>query len=235
MERVPEDWRRAIVVAAHPDDIEYGVAAAVARWTDQGKDVRYVLATSGEAGIAGLSPAECGPLREQEEIAAAAVVGVTEVEFLGHRDGTLVDGPPLRRDLAAVIRRHRPELVVTLHFGRTWRPGALNSADHRALGSAVLDAAADAGNEWTFPDLSEPPWTPRWVAVMAPGASHAVDVTGTVDRAVASLVRHRRYLEALDRIPVEQQAQAVVDMVIRRIDGFDAERAVGFELFTFAG
>src|SRR6476646_9067523 len=113
MEPFPEDWQRAIVVVAHPDDIEYGVAAAVARWTDQGKDVRYVLATSGEAGIAGLAPAECAPLREQEEIEAARVVGVREVEFLGHADGRLVEGTQLRRDLAAAIRRHRPELIVT--------------------------------------------------------------------------------------------------------------------------
>jgi LmbE family N-acetylglucosaminyl deacetylase len=235
MEPVPEDWQRGIVIAAHPDDIEYGSAAAVARWTAQGKDIRYVLATSGEAGIAGLEPAECGPLREQEEIAAARVVGVTEAEFLGHTDGTLVEGPPLRHDLAAAIRRHRPELIVTLHFGRTWRRGALNSADHRALGSAVLDAASDAGNEWIFPDLVEAAWSPRWVAVQTPEASHAVDVTDTVDRAVESLMAHRRYLEALEPTPIEEHARSVIDMVIGRFDGFDAERAVGFELYSFRG
>jgi LmbE family N-acetylglucosaminyl deacetylase len=233
MQPVPEDWHRALVIAAHPDDIEYGTAAAVARWTDQGKDVRYLLATSGEAGIAGLPPAECGPLREQEEIDAASVVGVSEVEFLGHPDGTLVEGPALRRDLAAAIRRHRPELIVTLHFGRTWAPGVLNSADHRALGSAVLDAAADAGNEWIFPDLAEPPWTPRWVAVQTPQPSHVVDVSANVERAVESLARHRRYLEALESTPVRQQAEAVIDMACRPLEGFAA--AVGFELYTFAG
>lgn len=79
MEPVPEDWHRGLVVVAHPDDIEYGAAAAVARWTEQGKDIRYVLATSGEAGIAGLHPAESGPLREAEERRSAAVVGVTDV------------------------------------------------------------------------------------------------------------------------------------------------------------
>lgn len=83
MEPVPEDWHRGLVVVAHPDDIEYGAAAAVARWTEQGKDIRYVLATSGEAGIAGLHPAESGPLREAEERRSAAMVGVTDVEFLG--------------------------------------------------------------------------------------------------------------------------------------------------------
>ena len=84
---LPDDWQRALVVAAHPDDIEYGIAAAVAVWTAAGKEVHYLLATRGEAGIAGLTPAEAGPLREDEERRSAAVVGVTEVEFLDHRDG----------------------------------------------------------------------------------------------------------------------------------------------------
>src|SRR4051812_40886303 len=121
---MPDDWQRALVVAAHPDDIEYGVTAAVAIWTAAGKEVRYLLATRGEAGIAGLSPAEAGPLREKEERRSAAVVGVAVVEFLGHRDGVLEAGVPLRRDLAAAIRRHRPELVLTMYGGDTWtRPG----------------------------------------------------------------------------------------------------------------
>jgi LmbE family N-acetylglucosaminyl deacetylase len=77
VEPMPEDWSRALAVVAHPDDLEYGAASAVARWTDQGKDVAYVLVTSGEAGIDGRDPAEVGPLREAEERAGAAVVGST--------------------------------------------------------------------------------------------------------------------------------------------------------------
>ena len=84
---MPDDWQRALVVAAHPDDIEYGMAAAVAAWTAAGKEVHYLLATRGEAGMAGVPPEEAGPLREEEERRSAAVVGVTEVEFLDHRDG----------------------------------------------------------------------------------------------------------------------------------------------------
>ena len=85
--RCPRTGPRAVAVVAHPDDLEYGAAAAVARWTRQGKQCRYVLATRGEAGIAGMDPAEVGPLREDEETRSAAVVGVTEVQFLGHRTG----------------------------------------------------------------------------------------------------------------------------------------------------
>ena len=87
MDPVPEDWERGAAIAAHPDDLEYGLASAVARFTRQGKNVSYVMVTSGEAGIDGLPPRECGPLREEEERRSAAVVGVDDVEFLGHPDG----------------------------------------------------------------------------------------------------------------------------------------------------
>ncbi|MFD4182783.1 PIG-L deacetylase family protein [Rhodococcus sp. NPDC058514] len=235
MEPIPEDWQRGVVIVAHPDDIEYGAAAAVARWTRQGKDIRYVLATSGEAGIAGLPPAECGPLREEEERRSAAVVGVSEVEFLRHPDGMLQEGLDLRRDLAAAIRRHRPEFVLTMNHRETWGPGFLNSADHRALGQSALDAVSDAANEWIFPELTEPAWTGvRWVAVNAMvGTTHAVDVGDTVEVAVASLAEHSRYLQALSDVPAAEQARAQIEMATGPKEGFEAARAVGFELYRF--
>src|SRR5690349_1933795 len=101
MEPLPDDWERGVAVAAHPDDLEYGLASAVAHFTRQGKQVSYVMVTSGEAGIDGLSPAQCRPLREQEERAGAAVVGVDDVEFLGHPDGSVEYGLQLRGDIAA--------------------------------------------------------------------------------------------------------------------------------------
>ncbi|MEU2035045.1 PIG-L deacetylase family protein [Nocardia amamiensis] len=236
MDRVPEDWQRGLVIVAHPDDIEYGAAAAVARWTRQGKDVRYVLVTSGEAGIAGVRPAIAGPLREAEEIAAAEVVGVREVEFLGYPDGRVQESLELRRDLAAAIRRHQPEMVVLFNFGDTWAPGYANSADHRAVGRAALDAISDAGNEWIFPEIAEwKPWSARWAAVVGPVATHAVDVTETLDQAAASLAEHRRYLETLSSEPVADQVRAVVERATGPKDGFPAAHAVGFELFYFGG
>lgn len=235
MRPMPDDWQRALVVAAHPDDIEYGLAAAVAVWTAAGKDVHYLLATRGEAGIAGLPPAEAGPLREAEERASAAVVGVTEVEFLGQRDGVLVAGPELRRALAGGIRRHRPELVVTTYGGDTWTvpgvtPAALNSPDHRALTRCVLDAVQDAANEWIFPDLTEAPWSGvQYIAEQAIGdPPHAMDVSAGVEAAVASLSEHRRYLERLSDEPVAEQARQQIDMAtLTEDDG----RRVGFRLY----
>jgi LmbE family N-acetylglucosaminyl deacetylase len=231
----PDDWQRALVIAAHPDDIEYGLAAAVATWTAAGKEVHYLLATRGEAGMAGVPPETAGPLREEEERRSAAVVGVTEVEFLDHRDGVLVQGPELRRDLAAAIRRHQPELVVTGYFGDTWAPPGvspsyLNSADHRALGRSALDAVADAGNEWIFPDLTEAPWRGvQYIAVQdAQAPMHEVDVAEGVEKAVASLSEHRRYLELLSDEPVDVQARQIIDMTTLTED---ERRRVGFRLY----
>jgi LmbE family N-acetylglucosaminyl deacetylase len=230
----PDDWQRALVVAAHPDDIEYGPAAAVAVWTAAGKEVHYLLATRGEAGIAGMDPAEAGPLREEEERRSAAVVGVSEVEFLDHRDGVLVADLQLRRDLAGAIRRHRPDLVVTMHGGDTWTPpdvtpGALNSPDHRALTRSVLDAVGDAANAWIFPDLAGPPWAGvQYIAVQGGQPRHVVDVSDAVEAAVASLTEHRRYLQALSDDPVEEQARRQVDMATLTEDG---QRQVGFGLY----
>src|SRR3982750_4799537 len=123
-----ENWTKAMAIVAHPDDMEFGAAAAVARWTGQGKDVAYVMVTSGEAGIDGMHPEECRRVREAEEIESARIVGVDVVEFLGLPDGIVEYGVPLRRMLAEVIRRHRPEIVLTGNFRDTFRPGALNQA-----------------------------------------------------------------------------------------------------------
>lgn len=204
LEHLPEDWDRALVVVAHPDDIEYGTAMAVARWTAAGKQVTYLLATRGEAGIDGMDPAEAGPLREVEERESAAVVGVEVVEFLDHTDGIVEYGLPLRREIAAAIRRHRPDVLLTINHELTFGGEMLNMADHRHVGLATLDAARDAGNRWIFTDLLDDglePWSGvQWVGITATTApTHAVDVTGYLDAGVASLECHRAYIDGLGR------------------------------------
>src|SRR6187551_3809281 len=114
LDLMPESWERALAVVAHPDDMEYGAAAAVARWTAQGKWVGYVLVTDGEAGIQSMPPDEAGPLRRDEQLASCAVVGVTDVEFLGLPDGLLLEGLELREVLTGAIRRHRPDVVLSI-------------------------------------------------------------------------------------------------------------------------
>jgi len=236
LEPMPGDWSRALAVAAHPDDLEYGAAGAVAAWTGAGKDVRYLLVTRGEAGIATLPPEECAPLREAEQLAAAAAVGVSVVEFLGYPDGVIEYGLALRRDLAAAIRRHHPELVVTGNYHDTWPGGGWNSADHRNVGRAVLDAVGDAGNRWIFAELAEQglqPWGGvRYVAVVgSPDPTHAVDVSATMDRAVASLEAHKAYLDALGDQPMASAGEFLEWLTDLNAPRYGGRRAVAFELF----
>lgn len=199
---LPEDWDRALAIVAHPDDLEYGAASAIARWTAQGKQVHYLLVTRGEAGIDAMPPTEVGPLRESEERRSAALVGVFSVEFLNYPDGVVTYGLPLRRDLARAIRRHRPEVLITLPYQLTWDGYTLNMADHRWVALATLDAARDAGNRWIFPELLAEglePWSGvRLVCFNAsPQATHAVDVTAYLAQGIASLAEHRTYLAHL--------------------------------------
>jgi LmbE family N-acetylglucosaminyl deacetylase len=232
---LPDDWTTALAVAAHPDDLEYGVSAAVAAWTAAGKRVTYLLVTRGEAGIATMPPDAAGPAREAEERASAAEVGVEDVRFLDHRDGVVEEGVALRRDIARVIRQVTPDLVVALNHAEGW-PGpdgtlvGWNSPDHRAVGRAAIDAVGDAGNRWVHPELDgeglAPHETRHVVVGHSPAARHVVDVTGFVDAAVASLTRHELYLAALDERPVAEHAH---DVVARMVGDPDHPR-VTFEL-----
>jgi LmbE family N-acetylglucosaminyl deacetylase len=201
LEAVAEDWSSALAVVAHPDDLEYGAAAAIARWTGQGKRIAYCLATSGEAGIDNVPPEQAGPLREQEERDSAAIVGVEEVEFLGLPDGELEYGLALRRAIAAAIRRHRPDVVITGNYQDTWGPGLLNQADHIAVGRATVDAVRDAANRWVFRGLADEglePWSVRTVLVAgSPDGTHGVDVSDHLAAGVASLKAHAAYLNGL--------------------------------------
>ena len=155
-----ENWQTALAVVAHPDDLEYGTASAISKWTSEGKKVVYLLATRGEAGIDGMEPHETAKARVQEEIDSAAVVGVDTVEFLDHTDGVVEYGLSLRRDIARAIRAHKPEVVITINFDMRFSQGMTNQADHRAVGLASLDASRDAGNRWVFPELLDEGFEP---------------------------------------------------------------------------
>jgi LmbE family N-acetylglucosaminyl deacetylase len=199
---VDESWHRALCVVAHPDDLEFGTAAAVARWTDQGKSVVYAMVTSGEAGIDGMPPEETRRVREAEQVASAKIVGVEDVDFLGQPDGVLEYGVALRRVICAAVRRHRPEIVITNNFRETWGGESLNQPDHIAAGRATLDAVRDAGNRWVFPEQIEA-GLQQWGGVrevwaaFSPDGRHAVDTTATFERGVESLRAHQAYIEGL--------------------------------------
>lgn len=202
LEPVTEDWQRALCVVAHPDDMEFGGAAAVARWTGQGKHVVYCMVTSGEAGIDQLDPRECKDVREAEQIESAGIVGVDVVEFLGLPDGVLEYGVPLRRAIAGAVRRHRPDIVITNNFRNSWGGTSLNQADHIATGTATLDAVRDAANRWVFHEQLEG-GLEKWGGVKqvwaagSPEGKHAVDITQTFQAGVDSLKAHKAYIEGL--------------------------------------
>lgn len=242
LEPMPEGWQRLLAVVAHPDDLEYGAASAVARWTAAGKDVGYVIATEGEAGIDAIAPAEAGPVRRREQVASARVVRVEDVTFLGHRDGAVEPGPRLRRDVARQIRRFRPDVLLTatfdLTYGMAGQDPILNQADHRVVGVAVLDAARDAANRWIFPELLDEGFEP-WAGVThvyvmgSNHPTHAVDVTSTLDAGIESLEAHRAYLDGLGRD--FDPAEFLRAMTIEPGRALGVKHAVAFGRIQLAG
>lgn len=205
-----ESFTSVLCVAAHPDDIEYGTAAAVDRWVKAGKTVTYYLLTRGEAGIDTMDPAKAGPMREQEERDGAAQVGVEDVDFGDYRDGAIEYSLGLRRDIAREIRRRRPDVVVSGPYQDRFVGGMVNQADHRAVGLATLDAVADAGNRWIHPELLDEgfePWNVRRLCFAGPTApTHFVDVSAHFEASVASLEAHEAYNSALpDDFPAPRE------------------------------
>src|ERR1700752_2491766 len=137
LQMFPIDWRTALVLVPHPDDPEYGCAAAGAKWTSQGKQVFYALACRGEGGIEGMPAKEAGPVREGEQRRSAAIVGVDHVEFWDFPDSQIFNTRELQARIAETITELAPELVLTLYSGPEWAPGAPNQPDHIEFSKAV--------------------------------------------------------------------------------------------------
>jgi LmbE family N-acetylglucosaminyl deacetylase len=188
---------RVLVVSAHPDDADFGAAGTVAIFGDKGVEVTYLLVTDGDAGgnDRTLDNSGMAELRRAEQTAAAKAVGVTDVRFLGHADGTVVPSLELRRDIARVIRQVRPDLVITHHPDRNYQFIAPSHPDHRAVGGATLDAVyPDARNPYAFPELAAEgleAWTVREVWLTGGSTpNHWVDITEAIDRKLAALQSH---------------------------------------------
>lgn len=212
----PADWRSALVLVPHPDDPEYGIAAAVAKWTAAGKAVRYALACRGEAGIAGMAPEEAGPVREAEQRRSAAIVGVDTVEFWDFPDSNIRDTAALRGAITSAIRDAEPDVVLTIYGGAEWDPGVPNQPDHIEFAAAVAGA---------YDALADPP---RWLFQNGPQPTHLETVDGFVEIAVDALAAHHVYLSVLDPgTPVREQARGQIDSVTPAADG---RRVVGFVL-----
>ncbi|BBY32519.1 PIG-L family deacetylase [Mycolicibacter minnesotensis] len=215
----PDDWESLLVLVPHPDDPEYGIAAAVAKWTASGKNVRYALASRGEVGIAGMDPHQAGPLREAEQRRAAAIVGVDPVDgvdFWDFPDSDIANTPALRAKIAAVINEARPDVVVAVYGAPEFAPGVPNQRDHIEFAAAVNQAWDTLAHK------------PRWLFQGGPGPTHVETVDGYLDVAVDALAAHEVYLSVLDpATPVREQARGVVDMTTAMHAG---SRVAGFRL-----
>lgn len=191
------DVERALVVTAHPDDVDFGAAGTVATWTDAGIEVVYCVVTDGDAGgfDDDVPRHEMGPMRRREQTAAAKEVGVERLCFLGYPDGLLEPSLRLRRDIARVIRDVRPQRVLCQSPQRNFHRIFASHPDHLAAGEAALCAVyPDARNPYTFTELLEEglgPWTVPEVWIMGgPNPDRAVDVTDQVDRKLRAILAH---------------------------------------------
>jgi LmbE family N-acetylglucosaminyl deacetylase len=190
--------RRVLAVMAHPDDVDFGSSGTIAQWTERGIEVAYLMVTDGDAGgfDDGVTRAEMAELRRDEQRAAAKCVGVTDVRFLGYPDGLVEATLDLRRDIARVIRQVRPDRVLTSSPERNYERIYPSHPDHRAVGSAALDAVyPDARNPYTFPELLADEgleaWTAREVWISGgPTVNHYSDMTEAFPRKLAALKSH---------------------------------------------
>jgi LmbE family N-acetylglucosaminyl deacetylase len=188
---------RVLVITAHPDDVDFGAAGSVATWTDTGIEVTYCLVTNGDAGGSdrAQSREEMARLRQEEQRAAAAIVGVHDLRFLGYPDGRLEATLDLRRDLSRVIRQVRPQRVVAQSPERLLDRIFASHPDHLAAGEAALSAVyPDSRNPFAHPELLDEgwePWTVGEVLLMASRETDVVvDTTDALDRKVAALRCH---------------------------------------------
>ncbi|MEH1123410.1 PIG-L deacetylase family protein [Micromonospora sp. CPCC 206061] len=203
---VLSDVHRVLAVFAHPDDVDFGSAGTVAAWIKAGIEVTYLIATRGDAGGFDDTPRDQMPLlREKEQRAAAAVVGVEHVEFLdGYADGTVTPSLALRRDITAAIRRWRPDRVLTSSPLRRWeRIAGPSHPDHLAVGEATTCAIyPDARNPFAHPELMREglqPWVVREIWYSGgPDPDHVVDVTQEYPRKLAALREHVSQTAHLD-------------------------------------
>ena len=190
-----------LVITAHPDDAEYGVAGTVARWVREGRSVAYVLCTSGEKGTSDrtLTPEKLAVIREQEQRAAAEILGVREVDFLRYPDQSIEDTPELRKHIVQIIRAYRPHTVVTTDPYRRY----VWHRDHRNIGQVVLDAAFPfARDHGAYPDLLEMGYEPHKIKELwffgTEDINHYSDIAETFDLKLAALKCHASQMRELE-------------------------------------
>ncbi len=200
---------KILCIAAHPDDLDFGCAASVASWVDEGHEVVYCLVTDGQAGGFDntISRDEMAEIRRREQTEAAKRVGVTELHFLGFPDGSVTYGLDLRCAIARVIRIVRPDRVVTQSPERNYDRIYGSHPDHLATGEAAMAAVyPDSRNEFAFPHLLheeglEPHTVPELWLIGGPDPNRHIDVTDWVERKIEALLCHDSQMRVPDKMP----------------------------------
>ncbi len=199
---------QVMVVTPHPDDAEYGVAGTVVRWVREGKEVVYVVCTNGDKGTSDtrMKPEELAKIREQEQIAAADLLGVREVIFLRHPDQGLEDTPQFRKEIVRLIRTYRPETMVTANPYRRY----IWHRDHRITGQVTLDAIFPyARDHLAYPDLISEGLLPHKVnEVLLWGMedlNYRSDITETFHMKLSALKCHKSQVGHIPFRELEKQ------------------------------
>jgi len=230
------DFRRALVVFAHPDDAEFLCGGTIARWVSEGTEVSYVCATDGSAGWNGpdLGRAEIAEIREREMRQAAEILGVAEVAFLGFEDGSLQPDLLLRKAITREARRSRPDVMVTFDPSVRWMGrGYINHPDHLAVGDAVLAVVAcDAPTRPQFPELLEEGMEPFkvrsvWLATGS-DADTKVDIGATMGKKVEAIRAHASQIENMGDFDVDARMR---EWGARAAGDDDMEYAEAFRTF----
>ena len=227
---------RAMVVVAHPDDAEFMVAGTIAKWAARGAEATYVIITNGNKGSEDpeMTPARLAEIREAEQRAAGRILGVRNFEFLGYEDGYLVHTLDLRRDITRLIRKYRPDVVITFDpTARFMFDAYANHPDHRAAGDATVDAIfPSARDRLTFPDLLTDGLLPHkvkqlWMGAGAGGAANVwVDISETIELKKKALAAHPSQLS-------EEVAEFAGEMARGQAEGRDYEYAEAFRRIIF--
>jgi len=222
--------QRVLLILAHPDDPEFFCGATLAKWSREGKEIRYLLLTCGDKGSDSpdVTPEMLCVDRQAEQRAAAAIIGAKDVIFLHNLDGELVNTYEVRRDIVREIRRFKPHVIVTCDPTRLfWNNVSINHTDHRTAGAAALDAVFPAaGNRMYYPDLLKEglePYSPKEIWMSLTNEPNLwVDVTDTIDVKIAALKEHKSQVK--DPVALEQRIR-------ERLKRTDVDRELYAEAF----
>jgi LmbE family N-acetylglucosaminyl deacetylase len=219
---------QVMVVTPHPDDAEYGVAGTVVRWVSQGKEIVYVVCTNGDKGTSDTSVKleELAKTREEEQIAAANLLGVREVIFLRHPDQGLEDTPEFRKEIVRLIRMYRPETVVTADPYRRY----IWHRDHRITGQVTLDAIFPYARDiFSYPDLTKEGLYPHKVKEVllwgTEDVNYRSDITETFDVKLSALQCHK---SQVGHIPLHELEERLRERHSSLAQGEEYELAEGF-------